>query len=511
VNGDGAPERPTVAWWMDRADSDGEPVGGVHIKYLLHCPRQLWLYIHGYRPEDRSNAVAFGEAIDDTTYTRRRDIDLDEARIDWVTTGVVVHETKSSRTPSPQHEAQARHYCLLLERRGIHVRGGVIHYPHTRRTVQVTWDNARPCSGAGHRTAGAGDHRLRQGATPARPPAVPRMLLHRLLLGEPVTAAARTYWLTEPCRIRRENDSVRIERADASPVRVPITDISDLIAFDHVDINTSVISLLSRNGVTVHLLDHYGNYAGALAPAGGMSSAEVIRRQVALTADPGRRLAVARVIVAAAAGNVRWALDTALLDGPLTRLGEQLNDCGDANALMGLEGNFRRTAWGVLDTMLPPWLRLAGRSRRPPANAGNAFISYANAIIYARVLTALRCTPLQPALGFLHSDTDRRRNTLALDIAEPFKPLFAERILKRAAAQRTLHESDFESSVGAASLTRSGRKKVATLIRAELATTVYHRALRRKVTYDELLHLEALKLVRLCLEDTPYKPFRPWW
>jgi CRISP-associated protein Cas1 len=286
---------------------------------------------------------------------------------------------------------------------------------------------------------------------------------------------------------------------------------ADLIVFDHVDINTAVTSLLGRNGVTVHVLDHYGNYAGALTPADCTSSAAVIRRQVALTADPERRLAVARAIVAAAAGNVRWALGTDLLDEPLARLGQQLTDCDDASGLMGVEGNFRRTAWGVLDTMLPRWLRLGGRSRRPPANAGNAFVSYTNAIIYARVLTALRCTPLQPALGFLHADTDRRRNTLALDIAEPFKPLFAERILRRAAAQKTLHQSDFETSVGSASLTRAGRKNVAALIRAELAATVYHRALRRKVTYDELLHLEALKLVRLCLEDTPYKPFRPWW
>jgi CRISPR-associated protein Cas1 len=52
---------------------------------------------------------------------------------------------------------------------------------------------------------------------------------------------------------------------------------------------------------------------------------------------------------------------------------------------------------------------------------------------------------------------------------------------------------------------------VAELIRGELGTTVYHRSLRRKVSYEELIHLEALKLVRLCLEGVPYKPFRPWW
>lgn len=302
-----------------------------------------------------------------------------------------------------------------------------------------------------------------------------------------------------------------MERTDSTPVRIPITDIRDLVAFDHVDINTSAVSLLSRHGIMIHILDHYGNYAGAITPAEDMSSAHVLRSQVTLTADHETRLTIGRALVATTAANVKWALDTDLLDAPLHRLKEQLAACESSEQLMGAEGNFRRSAWAVLDTMLPPWLRLEGRSRRPPSNAGNAFISYANSITYARVLTALRCTPLHPALGFLHADTDRRRNTLALDLAELFKPLFAERLLKRAAAQKTLRPSDFESDVGYASLSKQGRKKTAELIRAELATTVYHRALRRKVSYEELIHLEALKLVRLCLEGTSYKPFHPWW
>lgn len=119
---------------------DNAQIGGVHITYLHHCPRQLWLYAHGYRPEHRSDLVAFGEVVDATTFTRRRDVDLGEARIDWVTTGAIVHETKSSRAPSPAHAAQVRHYCLLLERRGITVRGGTLHYPLVRRTTDVPWD-----------------------------------------------------------------------------------------------------------------------------------------------------------------------------------------------------------------------------------------------------------------------------------------------------------------------------------------------------------------------------------
>ncbi|MFJ6770968.1 CRISPR-associated protein Cas4 [Kitasatospora sp. NPDC091257] len=119
---------------------DDQGLGGVHIKYLRHCPRQLWLYMRGYRPEGGSDLVAFGEVVNETTFARRRDVDLGEARIDWVTAGAVIHETKSSRRPSPAHDAQVRHYCLLLERRGVNIRGGIVHYPLIRRTTDVPWN-----------------------------------------------------------------------------------------------------------------------------------------------------------------------------------------------------------------------------------------------------------------------------------------------------------------------------------------------------------------------------------
>ncbi|MEU7649873.1 CRISPR-associated protein Cas4 [Streptomyces huasconensis] len=129
---------------MTPHETTAEPLGGTHIKYLCHCPRQLWLYMRGYRPEAGSDLVAFGEAVDASTFARRRQVDLGEARIDWVTAGAVVHETKSSRAPSPAHDAQVRHYCLLLERRGINVRGGIVHYPLIRRTTDIPWnDDAR--------------------------------------------------------------------------------------------------------------------------------------------------------------------------------------------------------------------------------------------------------------------------------------------------------------------------------------------------------------------------------
>ncbi len=87
---------------------NADDVGGVHIKYLYHCPRQLWLYARGFRPEALSEAV----------------------------------QIKSASKPSVADEAQAIHYCYRLHKVGVAARGAVLHYPKTRRTKRITYTPA---------------------------------------------------------------------------------------------------------------------------------------------------------------------------------------------------------------------------------------------------------------------------------------------------------------------------------------------------------------------------------
>jgi CRISPR-associated exonuclease Cas4 len=77
-----------------------EDVGGVHIKYLHHCPRQLWLYARGIRPEHLNPSVLYGEALHNTSYPRSTPIDLGAARLDQLDGECWVHEVKSSASPT---------------------------------------------------------------------------------------------------------------------------------------------------------------------------------------------------------------------------------------------------------------------------------------------------------------------------------------------------------------------------------------------------------------------------
>ncbi|GII76651.1 CRISPR-associated endonuclease Cas1 [Sphaerisporangium rufum] len=323
--------------------------------------------------------------------------------------------------------------------------------------------------------------------------------------------AARTYWLTTACRIRRKDQSLRIERVDGSPVHIPVTDVRDIVACESVDINTAVIGLLNRHRINVHFLSAYGDYAGSLLTSDTSTSGQTVIAQARLAGDPAASLAVARSLVLSAGANVRRVVDRKLLTRPMEVLQTSVAGATTREELMGAEGTFRRSAWAVLDTRLPEWLRLGGRSRRPPLNAGNAFVSYVNGIIYARVLSAIRLTPLHTGVAFLHSSMERQRHSLVLDLAEVFKPMFAERLLLRLAGRGQLKPAHFDVEVNQAMLSESGRKLVVQTVRDELAVTVQHRTLGRNVAYDELLYLEALQLTRTCLEGTPYKPFKIWW
>jgi CRISP-associated protein Cas1 len=324
-------------------------------------------------------------------------------------------------------------------------------------------------------------------------------------------AANRTYWLTGSCRIRRKDQSLVIERDTGGNVHIPVTDVRDIVACDTVDINTAVVSLLNQHRIDIHLLSHYGDYAGSLLTCDTSTSGDTVLAQARTAENPDTSLDIARAIVEATAFNVRRVVDRQLLSRPYTVLQESVSAATTSAQLMGAEGTFRRSAWVVVDTKLPDWLQLAGRSRRPPRNAGNAFISYVNGIVYARTLTAIRLTPLHSGIAFLHSSMERQRHSLALDLAEMFKPLFAERLLLRMAGRNQLKEHHFDSDLNHAMLSDTGRKLVVQTVRDELAVTVAHRTLERNVAYDELLYLDALALTRHCLEGATYKPFRIWW
>jgi CRISP-associated protein Cas1 len=60
-------------------------------------------------------------------------------------------------------------------------------------------------------------------------------------------------------------------------------------------------------------------------------------------------------------------------------------------------------------------------------------------------------------------------------------------------------------------LKESGRKTILKEWDARLQTTIEHRRLKRKVSYERLIRLECYKLVKHLANDEAYQGFKAWW
>jgi CRISPR-associated protein Cas1 len=127
------------------------------------------------------------------------------------------------------------------------------------------------------------------------------------------------------------------------------------------------------------------------------------------------------------------------------------------------------------------------------------------------VLDAIYHTQLNPTISYLH-EPGTRRYSLALDLAEVFKPILVDRTIFSVLNRKMLKPSDFDFSMKGCLLKDRGRKTFLATFDEKLNETIKHRSLNRKVSYKYLVRLECYKLAKyvMGLEDT-YQPFKIWW
>jgi CRISPR-associated protein Cas1 len=163
----------------------------------------------------------------------------------------------------------------------------------------------------------------------------------------------------------------------------------------------------------------------------------------------------------------------------------------------------------AFDTIIDGF-EMVKRSKRPPENEVNALISFGNMMCYSQCLRAIHLTQLNPTISFLH-EPGERRYSLALDLAEIFKPVLVDRLIFRMLNRKELKQEDFESSLNKIILKDKGRKKFVKAFEERMNETIEHRLLKRKVSYQHLIKLECYKLIKHLMGIEEYKPFKSYW
>lgn len=306
---------------------------------------------------------------------------------------------------------------------------------------------------------------------------------------------------------------------------LPVEAVDALHLFGEVDLNSKLVVFLAQNRIPVHVYDYYGNYSATLYPREYLLSGRLTVAQAEHYLRPRKRLALAKSFVEASLFNIRRTLlyFEKRVEGAVAvrqalavveREAARVPDEPAVPELMAAEGRARDAyyrAWPAVLGSAAAAFPYDGRTRQPPSNALNAAISFGNALCYAACLKALYRTALDPTISYLHEPGDRRYS-LALDLAEVFKPLLVDRAIFRLIKTGQLQPNHFEPRLGGVYLTDAGRRRFVEAWDERLRRTVRHRGLGRHVSYERLVRLDAYRLVRhLTDAGDPYQGFRAWW
>ncbi|WP_461863423.1 type I-B CRISPR-associated endonuclease Cas1b [Thermococcus sp.] len=312
-------------------------------------------------------------------------------------------------------------------------------------------------------------------------------------------------YITQMGVLERKSNTIFLVNENGKKA-IPINSISEIHCFRPVSLSSGAIKLLSEKNVPVHFYNRYGYYRGSYMPVEGQISGSVVLAQAAHHLDPDKRLYIAGQFLEGIKASM-----IALLRSQRTRyrgIAGMAVEGGTPAELMGIESQLWREFYSIFASMLRHF-EFSERNRRPPRDEINAMISYGNSVLYTVALSEIRKTYLHPAISFLHEPLERRYS-LALDIADIFKPITVFRVILRLVNRRQIRGEHFERDVGVL-LNREGLKVFLNELNGEFGRKVLHPRLKRNVSLRYLIRLEGYSLVKHFLGDRSYKSLRVWW
>ena len=315
------------------------------------------------------------------------------------------------------------------------------------------------------------------------------------------------YIVSDGKLIRRENTLYFENENEKKPL--PINSIYSIYALGSLTITSKAISMLASEGICIHFFNRYGFYIGSFYPRETLISGDILVKQVEHYLDKDKRLYLAKAFVKGSIKNMSRVLSSYKVDANFDEVLDKLDGAKSINEVRGCEALARQIYYSYFDDILKNF-KFEARSKRPPKNEINAMISFGNSLLYATVLSEIYHTQLNPSVSYLHEPSERRFS-LALDIAEIFKPFIVDRTIFYIINKGIMKDDDFKKDLDGVILNDKGKKKFIKAYNERLESTIKHRSLNRYVSYQRLIRLECYKIIKHLLGVEKYNPFIIWW
>lgn len=334
-----------------------------------------------------------------------------------------------------------------------------------------------------------------------------------------------TLFVTSPdTYLALDGENVVVYREEETVLRVPLHTLEQILYFGYKGASPALMGACTDRGIRLAFLTPNGRF---LAAACGKAQGNVLLRiqQVRVSDDPVTRTCYARNFVFGKVFNSRWVLERTTRDhamrvdvAGLKQVSKQMSDllpsireCTSDEQLRGFEGAAAEQYFRVFDQCVlqnKKAFYFHGRNRRPPLDNVNALLSFVYTLLANDCCAALEAVGLDPYIGFLHRERPGR-TSLALDLMEELRSIFADRFVLSLINNRVVTEKGFyQQETGAVRMDDETRKAVLTGWQTKKQEQIQHPFLQEKIPWGLVPYVQAMLLNRCLRGDLDeYPPF----
>ena len=162
----------------------------------------------------------------------------------------------------------------------------------------------------------------------------------------------RSYYIYNNGSLRRKDNTITFTDDYDEKKDLPIERVGDIYVMSEMSFNTSLINILSQNGIPIHFFNYYSFYTGSFYPREKLVSGNLLVQQVEHYSDMKKRLQLAKAFVEGASYNIYRNLRYYNGRGKnlqkymdiIDDLRKQIWKANSIQELMGYEGNIRKTS-----------------------------------------------------------------------------------------------------------------------------------------------------------------------
>lgn len=333
------------------------------------------------------------------------------------------------------------------------------------------------------------------------------------------------YVTTDSIYLSLDGENVVANYEDGERKTIPFHTLEGIVSFSYKGASPFLIGKCVEKNISFSAFSPHGRFLFHVVNE-NCGNVYLRREQFRIADDASKSLEIAKNFIIGKLYNSKYVLlrcvqdhalsvDSDLIRNSSKNISKYMQDCltiNNEDSLRGIEGNAAADYFSAFNEMIlrdkENFNMTGGRTRRPPMDRMNALLSFAYSLLANDCSFALRSVGLDPYVGFMHSDRSGRKS-LALDIMEELRSVYADRFAITLVNNRIVSASDFDvQESGAVLLNAEGRTKFISEWQKKKREEIVHPYLKEKIPWGLVPYIQSLLLSKYIRDDLDkYPPF----